>query len=70
MECSMNKAGKRIIGGVRRMLDKPARFVEPDADTLAKAHAVHAASCVSWLRWEQLGDECKAEFFERAINVD
>ena len=58
----------RIIRNVKKSLSRIAEFekqqayVEPDADTLAKAHAVHAASCLSWLRWEQLSDASKAEF--------
>lgn len=56
--------------GRRARETTPAPFVEPDADTLAKAYAVHAASCLSWLRWDQLSDECKAEFCGKAGHVD
>jgi hypothetical protein len=55
--------------GRRAREPKPAPFVEPDADTLAKAHAVHAASCLSWLRWEQLSDASKAEFCEAGMRT-
>lgn len=41
---------------------------EPDPKHLDAAKAIHAASPLGWLRWDQLPADCKAEYLAAAAS--